>query len=197
MDQSNVLDMEFIWRGWRGTLTDPNHPSQPAYKIDLTLANTMEFETADGRVFGSSRVKFVSINPSFTVHSHRGTLQAMKRLATKYNYFSYARAQEINSDSPVPMIWTSSFAFKTWQFTCLDENLLPVARVKANVWALKALGTIEFLGDSMSQDLREEIIVTGITLYLCMGYIISSPLSLLGAAVSKTGPIEQPPAVQS
>ena len=191
MDQGSVLDIELIWRGWRCTLTDPNHPSQPAYKIDLALAGSMEFETADGRVFASSRLKPISINPSITLHSHKGTLQAVKHLGRKYNYLSYARAHEINSNRPVTMTWTCSFAFKTWQLTCLDENLLPVARFKANVWALKALGTIEFLGDSMSQDLREEIIVTGFTTFFVIGQRIASLLHLLGAVFSKTGPIEQ------
>ena len=92
------------------------------------------------------------------------------------------------------MTWEARYGLKTWQFICLDDNRLPIARVNVNVWALQTLASIEFLDtrvDDMCQEMREEIIVTGATLYLCIWYRMSNPLPLIGAVFSPVGPIKQ------
>jgi hypothetical protein len=61
------------------------------------------------------------------------------------------------------MTWTSSGGcFKTWDFVCMDEQQIPVAKFSANLWAIKKVGRIEFLGLKADSDaVRDEIVVTG------------------------------------
>ncbi|EDN04112.1 predicted protein [Histoplasma mississippiense (nom. inval.)] len=46
------------------------------------------------------------------------------------------------------MTWTSSCGLKTWDYICLDEQKMPVAKFSANIWGLKKVGYITFMGSS-------------------------------------------------
>lgn len=95
------------------------------------------------------------------------------------------------------MTWTSSCGLKTWDFICLDEQKMPVAKFSANIWGLKKVGYITFMGSStpgahaaggnVSDAVREEIVVTGLTLFYCMVLRTNSVLSLFGAIFSRPG----------
>ncbi|KAH8654421.1 hypothetical protein BGZ60DRAFT_418469, partial [Tricladium varicosporioides] len=116
-------------------------------------------------------------------------IKALKRWKTSYEHLSYAYS---NTDTPVPMTWTSSCDFKHWDFICLDQNQLPVAKFSANWWAITKVGYIEFLGERPLTDaMREEIVITGHTLFYTMAIRTSSILSFFGAIFAKTGHIEQ------
>lgn len=74
---------------------------------------------------------------------------------------------------------------------------MPVAKFKANWWALKKLGSIEFLGDrAISEAARDEIVVTGLTIMYCMVLRTMSLPSLFGAVFARPGPIKGGAAAQ-
>ena len=88
-----------------------------------------------------------------------------------------------NTDQPMKMTWTSSCGFKTWEFICVDENQIAVARISANMWAMKKLGKIEMMGPRAYDDAaRDEIVVVGLTLVYCMWLRVNNPLNLVGSA---------------
>lgn len=67
------------------------------------------------------------------------------------------------------MTLTTSSSLKNWDFILLDENLEPVARYSTNVWALKKVGNIEFVGPKAgSKAVRDEVAVVVSTLYYCI-----------------------------
>ncbi|KLJ10497.1 hypothetical protein EMPG_14121, partial [Blastomyces silverae] len=84
---------------------------------------------------------------------------------------------------PARMTWTGSCGLKTWDYICLDEKQMPVAKFSANIWAVKKLGTITFLGSNIPG----EIVVTALTLFYCMVLRTNSVLSLFGAVFSRPG----------
>ena len=44
----------------------------------------------------------------------------------------------------------------------MNANDVPAARLLAEIWAVKALGHLEFLDARMTEEMLQEIIVTGI-----------------------------------
>lgn len=65
---------------------------------------------------------------------------------------------------------------------------MPVARFVTKVWATKKIGRIEFMGPRAdSEALRDEIVVTGLTLVYCMALRASSILSFFGAFFASPG----------
>lgn len=108
----------------------------------------------------------------------------MKRFKTEYSHLSNVYSE---TDEPATMTWTSKSDFKTWDFICLDPQQLPVAKFSANIWAVKKVGNIEFLGPKAgSEAAREEILVTGLTLFYCMMLRMNNVLSLFGAVFHRT-----------
>lgn len=79
--------------------------------------------------------------------------------------------------------------FKYWDFILLDSNKEPVARFRSNVWAYKKLGLIEFQGD-YSQRTKEEILITGFTVYYNFLLRANNVFQLFGAIGAKTGPLD-------
>lgn len=93
-----------------------------------------------------------------------------------------------DTDKPVTLTWTSDSNFKTWDFVCVDEQQMPIAKFTANIWAMKKLGKIEFMGPKADREaLRDEILVTGLTLVYCMTLRSSSIFSLFGAFFASPG----------
>jgi len=79
--------------------------------------------------------------------------------------------------------------FKYWDFILLDINKEPVARIRSNVWAYKHIGIIEFMGD-FSQLAKEEICITGCTVYLNFIQRANNIFQIFGAIGAKTGPLD-------
>ena len=79
--------------------------------------------------------------------------------------------------------------FKYWDFILLNSNKEPVARFRSNVWAYKKVGLIEFMGD-YSQLAKEEICITGMTIYLNWLQRINNIFQVFGAIGAKTGPLD-------
>lgn len=65
---------------------------------------------------------------------------------------------------------------------------MPVARFVTKIWAAKKYGRIEFMGPRAgSEALRDEIVVTGLTLVYCMAVRSMSILSFFGAFFASPG----------
>lgn len=103
--------------------------------------------------------------------------QASRSLPLK----TYVRGREL--------LLTYDAGFKYWDFILLDSNKEPVARFRSNVWAVKKLGLIEFMGDYPAKT-KEEICITGFSVYYNMLLRINNVFQFFGAIGAKTGPID-------
>jgi len=90
---------------------------------------------------------------------------------------------EDGEGKPQTMTWVCDTGLKFWDYVCLNEKSMPVARFRANMWGIKRIGWLELLGKVKErEELRDEVLVTGITLfYLTVVRLYSIP-SLFGAA---------------
>lgn len=184
------FDVEFSWKKWNILITDDRDPeSNPIYTVDFQKsmkAPHFLFKSApDHRTIGSGTIHTFSINAEYELHGYKDTLLAQKRWQTVYTYQSRAFSE---TSTPVTLTWSSSSGFKTWDVVCINENQEMVARFTANIWALKKIGKIEFLGAKAESDAaREEIVITGLTLFYCTMVRSCSILSLLGAVLASPG----------
>lgn len=136
-------------------------------------------------IIGKGTIRIVHIDADYEVHGRSDKLVAQKRWRTEYTHRSKAMS---NDGKLVTMHWLSDSDFKTWDFICVDENQLPVAKCSVNIWALKTIGKIEFMGPKAhDRAFQEEIMVTSLTLAYCMITRVNSPLSLLGSVFAKPG----------
>ncbi|KAL8807175.1 MAG: hypothetical protein Q9182_000857 [Xanthomendoza sp. 2 TL-2023] len=191
--KNTTLQVDFTWRKWKAYVSTLSSPADPLYIVHYQAWKSphiiVKSATSDVTI-GSGTLQAVSINAKFQVQGRKGTLKALKRWKTAYTHLSYALAD--SPDSPVVMTWASSSGFKTWDFVCLDEQQMPVAKFSANWWSLRKIGNIEFLGPkATSTALREEIVVTGLTLLYCMLLRTNSLLSFFGAIFARPGPIKK------
>jgi len=189
ISQSRTLQVDFTWKKWKALISEKDDPAaKPVYIIDFpfkTAPSLVVKSAADDSTIGTGTLRPISINASCELHGSPIELTAQKRFKTQYTHLSHSFS---DTDAPVPMHWTSSSGFTTWDFICLDQNQLPVAKFSASVWAVKKIGNIEFLGEkAMSDAARDEIVVTGFTLYCCMLLRCNSVLSLFGAVFSRPG----------
>lgn len=186
------LQVNFSLRRNKATITDTSNPSQPAYVVGLKSVRSPHVIVKSGnkdRLIGTGTLHAVSINADYEVHGQKGILKALKRFHTEYTHLS--RALTDDNGAPVAMTWTSSCGFKTWDFVCTDAQRMPVARFSANEWAIKKVGTIEFVGPkAASAELRDELVVTGLTLFYCIVLRSNNVLSLFGAVFAKPGPLD-------
>lgn len=187
-----VFTVDFSWKKSRSLVTEQGKSSDPAYIIDfkaLSSPNVIFRSASDEHVIGTGTLHAVSINPDYQVHGRKGQLKALKRLATEYTYLSLAFSDDGTQEA---MRWTANCALKTWDFICLDEQQLPVAKFSVNTFAAKKYANIEFIGPkATSRDAQEEILVTGMTLYQCMLLRCNNMFSLIGAAIASPGPLEK------
>lgn len=86
------------------------------------------------------------------------------------------------------MTWTSSTNFVKWDFICSDENGEAVARFSSNVWAVRKLGFVEFMGERAEDPrAREELTIIGLTIYYTMLLRMNNIFQLFGAIAAKPG----------
>jgi len=190
---SYILQVEFSWAKLKSIITKKGDPkSRPIYIVDYkTLTPTFIFRSGvDNSAFASGTLHPISINADCNIRGQPITLNALKRFKTEYTHLSRA---SFDTDSPVPMTWIATCNLKTWDFICLDSRQMPVAKFSANLWTLKKVGNIEFMGEktATSEAARQEIIVTGMTLMYTMAIRTSSLFSFFGAFFARTGPIDE------
>lgn len=184
------FNVEFSWKKWNTIVTDDRDPeSNPTYTVDfhhsMTSPHFLFKSASDHGIIGTGTLHTFSINAEYELHGQKDTLLAQKRWQTVYTFLSRAFS---DTSSPVTLTWSSSSGFKTWNFVCMDENQQTVAKFSANIWALKKMGKIEFLGAKAERDAaREEIVVTGLTLFYCTILRSCSIFSFLGAVFASPG----------
>lgn len=189
-----TLQVDFSWKKWNALITDQANPSEPLYVVNFkTLrAPHIIFNRADSSSsspIGTGTLHPVSINADYELHGRKGTLKALKRLKTSYTHLSYAYS---DSATPVAMTWASEASFTSWNFICLDEDQLPVAKFSAKPWGVKKIGMVEFMGPKAGvQEAREEALVIGMTLYYTMMLRANSIFSLFGAVIARPGPLDK------
>ena len=192
--EHQTLQIDFSWRKWKALITRKDDPdSTPLYIINFKAFSKPQLiftSPSDDSTIGTGSIHTISISPTCVVHDHPITLQALKRLKTSYTHLSPAFS--VDGVTPMRMTWTSTGDLKTWDFICLDDKQMPVARFSANIWAVKKLALLEFLGDhKLSDAVRDEIVVMGATLFWGMAVRIQNPLNLVGSMVDKVGNVEK------
>jgi hypothetical protein len=189
--QSSTLQVDFSFKKFQALITEHDKPSNPVYIVDfhtIKAPHMIVKSAIDSTTVGTGTLHPISIHADYEIHGQKRQLKALKRFKTSYTHLSSAFS---STSSPVTMTWTSSCGFKTWDFICLDEQRNAVAKFTSNVWAVNKLGNIEFLGlKANTQAAREEIVITGLTLYYCMLLRSTNILSFFGAIFARPGPIE-------
>jgi hypothetical protein len=105
---------------------------------------------------------------------------AQKRFKTLYTHRSGFLKNP--QGQPAVMTWTGDVGASKWDFVCTDEQQMPVARFTANLWGVKKIGKIELMGPSSHEEgVRDEMLITGMTLAYCMVLRTSNILNLLGS----------------
>jgi len=160
--QSYTLQVDFSWKAFKSLITEKDDPqSKPTYIVDYkSFKPHLVFKRADDNsIFASGTLHTFSINADCEIHGQTTTLKALKRFKTEYMHLSYAFS---DTNTPVPMTWTSHTGFKTWDFICLDEKGIAVAKFSANAWAMTKVGYIEFMGSkaTISDAVRDEILLS-------------------------------------
>ena len=193
---SPALLVDFAWKSWTARVSEASNPSETLYTVDFRSLRRpfLVFKTAaDGATVGTGDFHTFSIHADYEMRGRRGKLKALKRWQTQYTHLSHTYADDPSpSAAPVGMTWASSSGFKTWDFVCLDEAQMPVARFSANMWDVRRLGRIEFMGPlAGSAEAREEILIVGLTLLYCMLHRTMSIFSFFGAIFARPGPLDK------
>ncbi|KAF4961190.1 hypothetical protein FGADI_426 [Fusarium gaditjirri] len=159
-----------------------------AFKCTTLVFHPYEDPTT---VIGTGTLHPVTIHATYELHGQKGTIKALKRFMTSYTHLSYNYSNSPDG-TPAAMTWASDSSFKTWDFICLDEQESAVAKFSANCWSLNNVGCVEFLGPKANDPAaREEILVTGMTLFYQMVLRATNFLSLGGAIFARPGPLDK------
>jgi hypothetical protein len=185
-----TLKVDFSWMKYRAFIADHADPSKPLYIVHFQTIKKPHLifkDETDETTIGTGSLHAFRIDADFEVDGHKGELKAFKRWTTEYTHLSRALSK---NGSPATMRWTSASDFTTWDFICVnDEDQEPVAKFSANIWAVRKVGNIEFMGPKAADPaVRDEIVVTGLTLFYCMLLRTSSILSFFGAIFARPGP---------
>ena len=189
------LQVDFSWRKFKTRVSDTT-TGKDVFVVDTNfLAPDLEFfyaeensssssKTAKGASFGTGNIHTFKIDAECKVHGREIKLKPLKRFTTHYTHLSHAFAEE-----PTVLEWTTTSSFTNWDFICLDQKTQePLARFSSNIWAVKKIGFIEFMG-TPSRALKEELLVTGMTLFYCMLSRTQNIFAFFGAIFANTGPI--------
>jgi hypothetical protein len=186
--QSRKLEVDFSWKKFNTLITEKDDKeSKPLYIVGFkVMTSQLVFKSAvDDSTIGTGTLPAISIDSECSIRGQPIKLKAQKRFKIDYEYLSKGFSE---NEDPVPMTWICDCGFKTWDFICLDRQQMPVAKFSANVWATKKIGGIELLGKATgSEEIRDEIVVTGLTVFYLMVLRSSSIFSFFGAVFSRPG----------
>ncbi|KAF2126575.1 hypothetical protein P153DRAFT_297872 [Dothidotthia symphoricarpi CBS 119687] len=183
-----TLQIDFSWTAFQNRVSLKTDTTlQPLYTQHFrTLKPQLRFDSAPSNTpIATATIPSISITPSCTLHGRSLPLTPLSRWKTAYGYTS-----NVHSTEPVTMSWIANSSMKTWDFVCLDAAQLPVAKFSVNFWALKQVGMMYFQR-VVSEEERDEIVVTGLTVLYLMASRLGNPLHLFGAAFAKTGEREK------
>jgi hypothetical protein len=184
-----VLKLDFTWRKFQALVSDKDDPeNKPLYIADSGIfKSTIKFLKCPSKEpFATGRFHAVKIDADIDIRGKPIKLKAMSRLKTRYSHYSYACAKD---SKPALVDWTSESDFKTWDFICSDSGGNPIAKYESHIWAIKKVGFIEFAGPRslLTDELIEEMLVTGVTLVSTMTFRTVNTFNLCGALISTPG----------
>ncbi|KAA8568881.1 hypothetical protein EYC84_007860 [Monilinia fructicola] len=192
-----TLTVDFSWKKFKSliTTTGSDSPSKPLYIVSYkSFKPNLVFKSAlDDSTLGTGTLHPISIDADCSVRGRPIKIKALKRFKTEYTHLSHtfsSSSSDPHTDRPpVQMTWTSSSGWKTWDFICLDEQQMPVAKFSANTMSLRNVGRVEFLGPTLmaNEAFREEIVVVGMTLMYTMVLRSTSILSFFRGHHCATG----------
>ena len=206
---SRKLCVDFSWRKFKTLITDPSLGDQPVYivkchplKCKITfrsgpqaskaaeLINSSDSDSDDGAddndIIGSGKVHIFKPDCETVINGRPVRVSAARKWLTHYDYPSTAFAKD--PKKPTVMTWKSNSKFKCFDFVLLDESGQPVAKYLPYYLGVRKVATIELLGP-MADDpaVRDEVVITGMTLFAQMVYRTSSLLAFTGAVVARPG----------
>ncbi|KAI5357226.1 hypothetical protein Slin15195_G054650 [Septoria linicola] len=193
------LLVDWSWRKFKSRVTDPK-TGKDVYIMDFNFTSPdIEYFHADetstasnivkGSRFGTGNIHFFKIDAECVVNGQDIKLKPLKKFTTHYTQLSHAYPRKDGSNEPTTLEWTTTSSFTNWDFICLDQQTQePIARFSSNIWAVKKVGSIDFMGNP-SQELKEELVVAGVTLFYCMLSRSQNIFAFFGAIFADTGPI--------
>ncbi|KAJ4335556.1 hypothetical protein N0V95_008870 [Ascochyta clinopodiicola] len=188
-----TLQVDFAWTKFRNTVSEKNgsnltplyiqhfRPNKPQLRIEDAINKTQ---------IATGTISNLSIAAECTLHGQTIAIKPLKKWKTAYNYLSTALS---STSTPVPISWITNSSLKVWNFVCLDSaTQIPIAKFSANLWALKEVGNFHFEKSAaeVSKEVRDEIVVIGLTIFYVMAVRMNNPLHLLGATFAKAGKVE-------
>ncbi|KAH8730341.1 hypothetical protein GQ44DRAFT_701184 [Phaeosphaeriaceae sp. PMI808] len=193
------LQVNFAWTKFRNIISEVNseqltpiyiqhfRPTKPQLRFNLASDETTRI--------ASGTINNFSISAECTIDTQTIPLKPLKRWETQYNYLSTALSPD--PKNPVPVSWIANMSLKLWDFVCLDAQQMPIAKFSVNWWAITQVGNFYFANNHVSAGVRDEVVVTGITLLYVMTTRMSNPLHLAGAMTAKPGKVEAGEEVES
>ncbi|KAJ9654568.1 hypothetical protein H2198_006383 [Neophaeococcomyces mojaviensis] len=193
--QDRTLQVSFSWVKNTITITEPGN-DDPIYHGKLnpwtlktvyrTGSPTVKGIDSESNIIGHASIGLFKPDCETDIRGRPIRLSAAKRLLTIYNYPSLAYAT--NPGRPAVMTWKSNSCFKAFDFDLLDEDGKLVGRFNPRCLSVRKAATVELFGaKAWDQQAAEEVLITGLTLYICMVYRASSPVPLVGALISRPG----------
>ena len=76
----------------------------------------------------------------------------------------------------------------------MDSNTqLPIAKFSVNWWALMQIGKFHFdkSAAELSKEVRDEVVVVGLTIFYVMLTRMNNPLNIVGAIFANAGKVEE------
>ncbi|KAL1795601.1 hypothetical protein ACET3X_005825 [Alternaria dauci] len=185
-----TLQVDFAWSKFRNIVASRGTGGQltPLYIQHFRPAKPqLRFErAADHKDIGKSTIHSFSISGDCIVHGREIVLKPLKRWKTEYNYLSHALGGTAVS-------WIANSTLKVWDFVCIKSvTQEPIAKFTVNWWALKQVGNFYFdkREEEVPEGLRDEIVITGLTLLYVMTTRMNNPVHILGAVFAKPGKVE-------
>lgn len=189
-----VLQVDFAWSKFRNIISEKNgdkltpiyiqhfRPTKPQMRIEDAATNT---------TISTGTINNFSIAAECTVHGQPIAIKPLKKWKTAYNYLSTTLS---STDSPVAITWIATCSLKVWDFVCIDSTTqTSIAKFSANWWALKEVGNFHFEQSvaALSNEIRDEVVTVGLTIFYVMTTRMNNPLHLLGASFAKTGRVDE------
>ncbi|KAI4663080.1 uncharacterized protein J4E79_004394 [Alternaria viburni] len=185
-----TLQVDFAWSKFRNIVASKGAGQQltPLYVQHFRPAKPqLRFERAsDQTIIAKGTIHSFSISGDCIIHGQEVILKPLKRWKTKYNYLSHALGG-------IPITWTANSTMKVWDFVCINSATQEsIAKFSVNLWAMKQVGNFYFekTEEEVTEALRDEVVVTGLTLLYLMMTRMNNPIHLLGAAFAKPGKVE-------
>jgi hypothetical protein len=199
-----TLQVNCSWRKNTVVVTEPGH-DEPLYLAKLnpwTLKTTWrtgpaavtsmatdsdsDTDAPKDEIIGEGRIRAFKIDCETTIRSRNVRVSAAKKWLTRYNYPSTAFSED--PARPAVMTWNSNSNWKYLDMDLRDEDNELVAKFNPRYLGTRKLCTFEMIGTkAWDSSAVEEVLITGITLYICMIYRMSNLVPFVSAIVARPG----------